>query len=96
MVNKKVAFAGLIVFFALLGLFLYMNVFKTYSITFETKLGPGVSVQSLKKGEKVTKPVDPTFNGYSFKGWYLDDKLYDFDAPVEKSFTLEAKWEKTN
>ena len=71
-----------------------MNVFKTYSVTFETKLGPGVSVQHLKKGEKVTKPNDPIFNGYKFEGWYLDNKKYDFDAPVEKSFTLEAKWEK--
>ena len=92
--NKKYAYIGLVAFIACLGLFLFLNVFKTYSITFETKLGPGVSVQNLKKGEKVEKPNDPTFEGYVFKGWYLNDEEYDFSTPVSRSITLEAKWEK--
>ena len=63
-------------------------------MTFETKLGPGVSVQNLKKGEKVVKPENPKYEGYKFIGWYLGDEKYDFDRPIERSINLTAKWKK--
>ena len=53
--------------------------------TFEDQV---VCVDSL-----VTKPTDPTKEGYTFKGWYNGDDEYDFTTPVTANMTLTAKWE---
>lgn len=45
---------------------------------------------------KVTKPVDPTRDGYTFKGWYLNGKLYDFNTFVTGDMLLIAEWEKVD
>lgn len=60
--------------------------------------GDGLELITLtvKKGEKLPRPSDPEKNGYIFRGWYSDRELteeYDFEAPVEGSITLYAKWE---
>lgn len=48
---------------------------------------------------KVQKPDDPTKEGFTFDGWYLDLKLtdkFDFDTIITENTTLYAKWvEKT-
>ena len=43
----------------------------------------------------VTKPADPTREGYTFGGWFTDEactQAFDFDAAVEADVTLHAKW----
>jgi len=50
------------------------------------------NTQTVEKGEKISKPSDPTRDGYEFLGWYLDDEEYDFTSPVKKGITLTAKW----
>ena len=35
----------------------------------------------------------PTRKGYTFKGWYLEDELYDFDRMPGEDVELMAKWE---
>lgn len=52
-----------------------------------------IDTVEINKGEKLSKPSDLVLDGYIFKGFYLGDELYNFDNPVEKDITLQAKWE---
>ena len=65
-----------------------------YTITFNTDGGSEIASQTIKKGQTVTKPENPTKKGYIFKGWYLDTNEYNFSQKVTKNITLVAKWEK--
>lgn len=65
---------------------------KSYTIKFDSNDGTIVESQTIKKGEKVIKPIDPTKEGYKFVGWYADGNKYDFNDIVKKSFILRAKW----
>ncbi len=49
-------------------------------------------IQNVAKGGKMTKPADPTRDGYDFSGWYVGNEQFDFDAELTKSVTLTAKW----
>ena len=68
------------------------------NVTFDANgHGTAPAVQTVKSGEKVTKPSDLTAEGYTFGGWYTDatcsdDKAYKFDTPVTEPLTLYAKW----
>ena len=69
-----------------------------YVVTFDGKGGTPVPSQQTKKyGEKVTKPTDPTKNGYNFLYWYEIingiEVPYDFNTPVTSNKTLIAKWQ---
>lgn len=64
----------------------------TYSIKFETDGGSVVMSQTVAKGEKASKPVDPTKDGYVFKEWLYQGKNYDFSSSVTTDLTLTAKW----
>ncbi|MBQ9382673.1 MAG: InlB B-repeat-containing protein, partial [Ruminiclostridium sp.] len=66
---------------------------KFFTVQFDTDGGSAVASQPVKPTEKVTKPSDPTKDGYTFKGWFAGDTEYDFDTPVTASFTLTAKWQ---
>ena len=46
----------------------------------------------MEHGNKVTKPADPTKEGYTFDGWFVDDKAYDFNSAVTANITLTAKF----
>lgn len=85
---------GVVLIIAVVCVFLYMNYFRTYTVTFDAKIGPGVQAQEVKIGKRATEPDDLTYDGYTFLGWYLDDQIYDFETPVKKDITLTAKWEK--
>lgn len=66
---------------------------EDFNVTFDSDGGSNVKSQTVEKGETVTKPENPTKEGFSFSGWYLEDKEYDFDKEVTKNITLTAKWE---
>ena len=53
-----------------------------------------VNTIELEKGQKLSKLDDLVLEGYVFKGYYLGEELYDFDADVNENITLTAKWEK--
>ncbi len=67
---------------------------ETYVVKFNSDGGTTISNQVIEKGNKVTKPSDPTKEGYIFKGWFLEDKTYDFNSVIEKDIELTAKWER--
>ena len=70
---------------------LLMN-FGYYTVTFNSIDGSAVDAQFVKSGEKATEPSNPTKEGHTFAGWYLEENLYDFTAPVTDDITLTAKW----
>ena len=66
-----------------------------FTVKFDSNGGTEVESQTVTKGEKATRPEDPTKKGYDFDGWYLDlddTEEYDFNSKVTKDITLEAKW----
>ena len=66
---------------------------KTYTVTFDSDGGSEIKPVPVKDGEKVTKPEGPTKNGYTFKGWFNGETVYDFETAVTANITLKAKWE---
>ena len=71
------------------------SVATTYTVTFETNGGNKIDSVKVSKNGILSKPTEPTKEGFDFDGWYTDKALktvYDFDTKVAKSFTLYAKW----
>jgi len=66
----------------------------TYTITFDTNGGSAVQKLSVKKDGTITKPSDPTREGYKFIGWEYQGETWDFTKPVKENMTLVATWEK--
>jgi len=55
------------------------------------------AVKEVKSGDKVAMPIDPTRDGYTFTGWYLDKEgttKYNFSDEVIKDLDLYAGWYK--
>ena len=65
---------------------------KKYTVTFNSSGGSAVSSQTVTEGGKVSKPSNPTRNGYTFVGWTLNGNIYDFNSEVNNNITLVAKW----
>ena len=66
-----------------------------YKVTFDTNGGSTVAAQSVKPGEKATKPAAPTKSGYSFAGWYKDSSLttpFNFASPITEDTVVYAAW----
>lgn len=66
-------------------------------VSFNTGEGSKVDFQTTAANGSVTKPADPTREGYTFAGWYTDEactEAYKFDAAVTADMTLYAKWVK--
>ena len=67
---------------------------KQYIVTFNSNGGSTVASQTVEEGSKVTKPANPTRNGYKFECWLLNGKEYNFDTEITRNITLLAKWTK--
>lgn len=63
-----------------------------YNVTFDSNGGSEVREQSRLRGTRAIKPDDPTLEGRTFKGWYVDDELFDFETPITGDITLTAMW----
>lgn len=66
----------------------------THTVTFDTNGGTPVASQSVEDGGVITSPKNPTREGYTFKGWLLNGKSYDFQTPVTGDIALTADWAK--
>ena len=64
-----------------------------YTVTFNSNGGSAVASKEVNYNTSVTKPVDPTKSGYTFKEWQLNGEKYDFSSKVTKNITLTAKWQ---
>lgn len=70
---------------------------QAHRVKFDSQGGSSVDTQTPASGSVLAKPADPTRDGYTFGGWYIDEactKAYDFGAAVTADMTLYAKWTK--
>ncbi len=67
---------------------------KIYEVIFDSNGGTSISKQNVLEGGVASKPANPIKNGYTFKGWYLDNQLYDFNTKITKSIILKAEYDK--
>ncbi|MGE9981307.1 InlB B-repeat-containing protein [Collinsella sp. SGI.184] len=70
---------------------------QAHRVKFDARGGSATGDQTPASGSTVTKPADPTREGYTFAGWYTDEactEAYDFSVAVTADMTLYAKWTK--
>ena len=69
---------------------------REFKVRFESNSDSSVADQTVKEGEKLIKPQDPTREGYIFAGWFKEasfDTKWEFDIDVvTSSMWLYAKW----
>ena len=69
---------------------------ETYTVLFNVNgHGTAPTSQTVNLGGFVTKPTDPTADGYTFNGWYTDSactSAYKFSSAVNSNLTLYALW----
>lgn len=71
---------------------------KEYTVKFDTQGGSTIVDRTVKHGETVTKPADPTKADYDFADWYADsafNNAFDFTAPITADTTVYARWTTT-
>ena len=73
---------------------------KFFTVKFDSDGGSAVNAVTVKSGEKIPEPKSPVKatleKQYAFKGWYYQDKKWDFENDVvTENITLTAKWELT-
>ena len=67
---------------------------NVFTVTFDSDGGSEVEAQEVEENATAEKPADPTKEGFTFKGWQLDGKDFDFSTPITEDITLKAVWEK--
>ena len=73
----------------------YEGKIETITITFDSKGGSAVEPITINKGAELTLPNNPTYTGYTFKGWYdINETPIHNNAILGEDTTLYAKWEK--
>ena len=74
---------------------IYEKKAETITITFDSKGGSAVDPITINKGAELILPKNPTYAGYTFKGWYdINETQIHNNALLEENTTLYAKWEK--
>ena len=70
-----------------------------HALTFETNGGSAINPVTVRHGNAVARPADPTKDKYTFIGWYADPEFteeYDFATVLEADKTIYAKFELTS
>ena len=73
----------------------------TYTVTFDLNYGSDTQYDKkvVKAVETVSKPPNPSRNGYSFSGWYAEKsggRQFDFKKGITSDLTLYAHWSKVS
>ena len=69
---------------------------QKFTVSFVDQDGKVITTSEVGDGKTVSKPTNPTLDGYTFKHWSLtkNGEPYDFSTPVTANLTLYAVWEK--
>ena len=70
-----------------------------HTLTFDTMGGSAIDPVTVRHGNAVARPADPTKDKYTFIGWYADPEFteeYDFATVLEADKTIYAKFELTS
>ena len=70
-----------------------------HTLTFDTMGGSTIDPVTVRHGNAVARPADPTKDKYTFIGWYVDPEFteeYDFATVLEADKTIYAKFELTS
>lgn len=73
----------------------------SYTVTFDLNYSGAGTYQTLsvKSGDKVTEPANPTRSNYSFLGWYTaatGGAKFDFNTVISAITTLYARWSRNS
>lgn len=93
MKDKKWVILVVCVLAVLAILFLFLNG-KEATVTFDSAGGSVVNSVKVKVNDNVSKPVNPTREGYNFVRWYDGSKKVSVGDTITKDITLTAKFEK--
>ncbi len=67
---------------------------SAYTVTFDLDNGQDSIKKEVELDGKVEKPANPTRDGYTFAGWYVDDEVFDFNTKINSNTSITAKWNK--
>ena len=70
-----------------------------HTLTFDTMGGSTIDPVTVRHGNAVARPTDPTKDKYTFIGWYADPEFteeYGFATVLEADKTIYAKFELTS
>lgn len=66
------------------------------TVTFDTAGGSQIASVQIDAGGKIQLPANPTKEGYTFVGWFLEGEPFDGSQKIDNNITLVAHWKKTN
>lgn len=62
-----------------------------YKVTFNTDGGTAIAPQIIEKGDKASRPANPTKNGYMFQKWIDEEgNDFDFDTAITTDRNIKA------
>ncbi len=65
-------------------------------VIFDSAPGSAVDAQTVADGGRAYEPQAPTYDGFTFVGWFTEggDEAYDFSTEVTEDLVLYAHWSK--
>jgi len=68
---------------------------KYHKVVFDAQNGSALDVKTIKDGDTVAVPTQPTRDGYTFKGWFTTrdgSTPFDFATAIKADKTAYAQW----
>ncbi len=91
--NKKVLVTLSVIFIVIvLALILFLN--KKVVVTFDSNGGSSIEDVTVRINTTVSKPINPTKEGYTFVGWFNGNDEVKVGDIVTGNMTLKARFEK--
>lgn len=63
-----------------------------FTVTFDSAGGSPVPSRRVFENRPLSAPPAPSRHGFSFLGWFLDGRPWNFSTPITQNLTLTARW----